>query len=641
MAYSKPVDGAHSLLTEMDIYLFREGRHYQLYEKFGSHSMTISGVKGTYFAVWAPNAESVHVMGDFNYWDRASHPLYVRWDSSGIFEGFVPGLKKGELYKYLIVSKNGMVLEKGDPFAFSWEVPPKTASVISDLEYKWKDATWMQNRKQKNSLDAPISVYEVHFGSYKKHLPENRSLSYREMAEDLPKYVKEMGFTHVEFMPLMEHPFYGSWGYQKVGYFAPSSRYGSAQDFMYLIDKLHEAGIGVFLDWVPSHFPSDSHGLALFDGTSLYEHEDPKKGFHPDWSSYIFNYGRSEVRSFLISSACFWLQYFHIDGLRVDAVSSMLYLNYSRKEGEWIPNVNGGKENLEALEFVKDLNQQVYAAYPDVQMIAEESTAWPLVSKPTSIGGLGFGMKWNMGWMHDTLHYFSLSSVYRKYHHHDLLFSMYYFYNENFLLSLSHDEVVHGKGSLLRKMSGDDWQKYANLRNLFSYMYTHPGKKLLFMGMEFAQWDEWDHEKSLDWHLLQYGPHIGMQNLVKDLNHLYTSHPALYEQDYAYEGFSWIEMHDSDNSVIAYLRRDRKKEKILLVICNFTEVVRENYHLSVEDAGSFTEIFNSDQIRYDGSNYHHNGKLETFFSDGMQRNQLKVTLPPLATLIFSFERKGF
>ncbi|HXG31138.1 MAG TPA: 1,4-alpha-glucan branching protein GlgB, partial [Thermodesulfobacteriota bacterium] len=502
-----------SLITDHDVYLFKEGSHFRLYNKLGSHTMTVDGMRGTYFAVWAPNAERVSVIGDFNDWESESHPLSVRWDGSGIWEGFIPGIEKGTLYKYHIVSRyNDYRVDKGDPFAFYWETPPKTASIVWDLHYEWSDGDWMRRRHEYNSLKAPFSIYEVHLGSWRR-VPEegNRFLTYREMAHHLADYVKDMGFTHVEFLPVMEHPFYGSWGYQIVGYFAPTSRYGTPQDFMYLVDYLHQNGIGVILDWVPSHFPSDEHGLVYFDGTCLYEHLDRRRGFHPEWNSYIFNHGRNEVRAFLISNALFWLDKYHVDGLRVDAVASMLYLDYARKEGEWIPNVYGGRENLEAVSFIKRFNEAVYGEFPDVQTIAEESTAWPMVSRPVYIGGLGFGMKWNMGWMHDTLKYFSTDPIYRKYNHNHLTFSIWYAFSENFVLPLSHDEVVYGKGSLIGKMPGDEWQRNANLRALLGYMYGHPGKKLLFMGGEFGQWREWVHEESLEWHVLEYGFHRGVQ----------------------------------------------------------------------------------------------------------------------------------
>ena len=509
-----------SPFTEEDIYLFREGSHFRLFDKLGSYVARKDGKDGVHFGVWAPDAANVSVIGDFNDWNKKAHSLSPRWDSSGIWEGFIPGAGKGTVYKYFIKSNNGMCLEKRDPFSFYSERPPETASIVWDLDHEWNDSSWMDSRSKANSLDAPMSVYEMHLGSWKRD-PDNplRLLSYKEISQDLIKYLKDMNYTHVEFLPLMEHPFYGSWGYQTIGYFSPTSRYGTPQELMGFIGEFHCNGIGVIMDWVPSHFPSDASGLALFDGTNLFEHSDPRQGYHPDWKTYIFNYGRNETRSFLISSALFWLEKYHIDGIRVDAVTSMLYLDYSRKEGEWIPNKYGGRENIEAVNFLKRLNCEVYERFPDVQVIAEESTAWPMVSRPVSVGGLGFGMKWNMGWMHDILDYIEKEPVYRKYHHNELIFSLWYAFTENFMLSISHDEVVHGKGSLIRKMPGDDWQKFANLRLLFGFMYGHPGKKLMFMGQEFGQWDEWNHDKSLDWHLLEGAPHNELQRWVKELNY--------------------------------------------------------------------------------------------------------------------------
>ncbi|ACI20861.1 1,4-alpha-glucan branching protein GlgB [Thermodesulfovibrio yellowstonii] len=622
-----------TFFSDFDIYLFKEGNHFNAYEKLGSHIIEVDGKKGTYFAVWAPNAERVYVIGDFNGWEL-SHPLSVRWDNSGIWEGFIPEIDKGTKYKYYIISKYGYHLEKGDPYAFFWEIPPATASIVWDLEYKWNDEEWMKNRVKRNGLNCPISIYEVHLGSWRR-VPEqgNRFLTYRELAEWLPKYVKDMGFTHVEFLPVMEHPFYGSWGYQTIGYFAPTSRYGTPQDFMYLIDKLHQNEIGVILDWVPSHFPDDGHGLSFFDGTYLYEHQDPKKGYHPHWHSYIFNHGRNEIRNFLISSAVFWLDKYHIDGLRVDAVASMLYLDYGRAEGEWIPNKYGGKENLEAIEFIKRLNETVYEKYPDTQTIAEESTAWPLVTHPTYIGGLGFGMKWNMGWMHDTLYYFSKDPIYRKYHHGELTFSIWYAFSENFVLPLSHDEVVYGKSSLLNKMPGDQWQKFANLRLLFGYMYAHPGKKLLFMGGEFGQWDEWYHEGSLHWHLLDYPEHQGIQKLVRDLNNLYKTEPALHELDFSPAGFEWIDCSDADQSVVSFLRKAKDPKNVIIVVCNFTPVPRFNYRIGVPFKGYWREILNSDSWIYGGTNHGNTGGVEADQIPCHGRPySLCLTLPPLGIL---------
>jgi len=631
-----------SLFTDYDIYLFKQGNHFRLYEKLGAHLMTVNNIQGAFFGVWAPNAANVSVIGDFNGWNTETHPLRMREDGSGIWEGFIPHIKQGTLYKYHIVSKyNHYEVDKGDPYAFYWEVSPKTASIVWDLSYEWKDSAWMTNRYKSNNLQSPFSIYEVHLGSWRR-VPEenNRFLTYREMADYLVKYVKDMGFTHVEFMPLMEHPFYGSWGYQTLGYFAPSSRYGTPQDFMYLIDCLHQHGIGVILDWVPSHFPNDEYGLAYFDGTYLYEHAEPKKRFHPEWNSYIFNHGRYEVRAFLISSALFWLEKYHIDGLRVDAVASMLYLDYGRKEGEWVPNEYGGRENLDAICFLQKFNEIVYKNHPDIQTIAEESTAWPMVTRPTYVGGLGFGMKWNMGWMHDTLEYFSKEPIYRKYHHNQLTFSIWYAFSENFLLPLSHDEVVHGKGSLLSKMAGDDWQKFANLRLLFGYMYTHPGKKLLFMGGEFGQWQEWYHEESLHWHLLEYPHHQGIQKWIRDLNHFYRNEPALYELDFQPEGFEWIDFSNWEESIIIFVRRDKSTKDIILVVCNFTPVPRYNYRVGVPEGGFWKEALNSDAQVYGGSGHGNLGGTEAAPIPWHGKNySLSLTLPPLGVLIFKKEIK--
>ena len=635
-----PVLHDTSRLTNHDIYLFKEGTHFQLYNKLGAHVMTKDGQPGTYFAVWAPNAERVHVVGDFNGWNRQTHPLAPRWDSSGIWEGFIPGVGKGNIYKYFIVSQvNNYQADKMDPFAFYCERPPKTASIVWDLEYEWNDSEWIKNRQRKNDLSAPISIYEVHLGSWRRQVEEGkRFLSYRELAAQLVDYVKKMGFTHVEFLPVMEHPFYGSWGYQTLGYFAPSNRYGTPQDFMYLIDYLHQNNIGVILDWVPSHFPCDQHGLSFFDGTHLFEHKDMQKGFHPDWNCYIFNNGRYEVKEFLISSAFFWLEKYHIDGLRVDAVASMLYLDYSRKEGEWAPNIYGGRENLESIAFLKQLNEVVYGAFPDVQMIAEESTAWPMVSRPTYLGGLGFGMKWNMGWMHDTLEYFCKDPVHRKFHHSELTFSGLYMFTENFILSLSHDEVVHGKSALLGKMPGDDWQKFANLRLLFGYMYAHPGKKLLFMGGEFGQRSEWDHEQSLDWHLLQHAPHQGLQKLVQDLNHLYKEEIALRIHDCDPRGFEWIDCNDSQNSILSFLRKGQSAEDTIVVVCNFTPIPRYNYRIGVSQSGPWREIFNSDAKEYGGSGVG-DLSLQTSLTPCHGRPySLSLALPPLGVVFVKHDQ---
>lgn len=554
----------HSLFTEFDINLFKAGKHFRLYEKLGAHLTEVGGQTGVYFAVWAPSAKAVSVIGDFNYWIEGEHPLNVRWDGSGIWEGFIPEVQKGDKYKYKIHSHhNDVKTEKADPFARKCEHPPLTASVVWDLDYSWKDQKWMEQRKKKNQLGQPFSVYEVHLGSWMFHEKEKRPLSYVELAKELTQYVKKMNFTHVEFMPIMEYPYDPSWGYQLTGYFAPTSRFGKPEDFMLLVDELHKNNIGVILDWVPSHFPEDAHGLGFFDGSHLYEHPDRRKGYHPDWKSLIFNYGRNEVRAFLISNALFWLDRYHADGLRVDAVASMLYLDYSRNEGEWEPNQFGGRENLEAISFLKELNQEIYASFEGVQTIAEESTSFPMVSKPTYLGGLGFGMKWMMGWMHDTLEYFKKEPIYRRHHQNDLTFSMTYAFTENFMLPLSHDEVVYGKKSLLYRMPGDEWQRFANLRLLFGYMFTHPGTKLLFMGGEFGQGEEWNFQQSLDWHVLQYDFHKGIQQLVSDLNALYQNEPALHEKQFSSEGFEWIDYNDSENSVLSFIRRGNE-EKIRL-----------------------------------------------------------------------------
>ena len=627
----------HSLFTDFDIDLFKAGKHFKLYEKLGAHLVEVNGVKGVYFAVWAPTAASVSVVGDFNYWTQGEHLLQVRWDSSGIWEGFIPDLAKGVLYKYKIQSNiDGIVTEKADPFALYCEKPPHTASVVWDLDYKWKDENWMHSRKENNALDKPYSVYEVHLGSWKRG-NNNKFLTYLELADDLVAYVKETGFTHVEFMPIMEYPYDPSWGYQLTGYFAPTSRFGKPQDFMVLVDKLHQAGIGVILDWVPSHFPDDAHGLGYFDGSHLYEHPDRRKGYHPDWKSLVFNYGRNEVRAFLISNAVFWLQHYHVDGLRVDAVASMLYLDYSRNDGEWEPNIYGGRENLDTISFLKEFNEVVYANFDGVQTIAEESTSFPMVSRPTFTGGLGFGMKWMMGWMHDTLKYFQKETVYRKYHQNDLTFSMTYAFTENFMLPFSHDEVVYGKKSIANKMPGDEWQKFANLRLLYGYMFTHPGTKLLFMGSEFGQSDEWNFEKSLDWHLLQYDYHSGTKKLITDLNQLYKSRPALYEKQFTGEGFEWINYSDHQNAVLSYIRKGNNPDENVIVVCNFTQVVRENYRIGVPKKGKLEEIFNSDASIYGGSGIENSKTLKTeaVSYDGREHS-IELILPPLSVTVYSF-----
>jgi len=631
-----------TLFTEFDIQLFREGNDFRLYEKFGSHIITVDGKKGVYFAVWAPNAEYVSVVGEFNKWDTTANPLAVRWDNSGIWEVFVPGLDKGALYKYHIKSKYGnYAAEKGDPFALRWETPPKTASIVWDIDYKWKDQPWIESRPKNNSLDSPMTVYEVHLGSWRRVSEEgNRPLTYREAAFQLADYAKEMSFTHIELLPITEHPFYGSWGYQTTGYFAPTSRYGSPQDLMYMVDHLHNNGIGIIMDWVPSHFPSDEHGLIYFDGTHLYEHADMRKGFQPEWNSYIFNYGRNEVRSFLLSSAMFWIDKYHGDGLRIDAVASMLYLDYSRKPGEWIPNQFGGKENLEAVGFLKQLNESIYKEYPAVQIIAEESTSWPMVTRPAYLGGLGFGMKWNMGWMHDTLDYMSKDPVFRKYHHGSLTFSLLYAFSENFMLPLSHDEVAHGKRSLIEKMPGDKWQRCAGLRLLLGYMYTHPGKKLLFMGGEFGQEKEWNHDQSLDWHLLADPSHSGIQLWARDLNLFLRNEPALHELDFSSQGFEWIDLKDYEESVISFLRSGRfKRSGVLLVVCNFTPVARHNYRIGVPFSGFWREALNSDAQCYGGSGQGNLGGVEAEAIHFHGREfSVSVTLPPLGVLVLKCEK---
>jgi len=626
----------HSPLTDDDLYLFNEGSHFRLYEKLGAHPMELQGTKGTHFAVWAPDAEQVCVMGDFNGWSKETHLLRPR-GSSGIREGFIPGVGKGDNYKYHVVSRfHGYRADKADPFALYSEQPPRTASIVWDLDYEWGDGEWMRERHRKNALDAPLSVYEVHLGSWMRVPAEgNRSLTYRELASRLVDYVVEMGFTHVEFLPVMEHPFYGSWGYQTTGYFTTTSRYGTPQDFMHLVDRMHQSGIGVILDWVPSHFPSDEHSLGYFDGTYLYEHADPRQRVHPDWDSLIFNYGRKEVQSYLLSSAMCWLDKYHADGLRVDAVASMLYLDYGRKEGEWIPNRYGGNENLEAIGFLKRFNDEIYKSHPDVQTIAEESTAWPMVSRPLYLGGLGFGMKWDMGWMHDTLEYMSRDPIHRAYHHSKLTFRMLYAFQENFVLPLSHDEVVYGKGSLLRKMPGDDWRKFANLRLLYGYMYAQAAKKLLFMGGEIGQWDEWYHEAGLGWHLLDQPFHKGVQQWVRDLNRVYRSEPALHELDFESDGFEWIDCNDSMQSTLSLMRKAKTTGDVVVVVLNFTPVPRRNYRVGVPRDGFWKEILNSDAREYGGSGMGALGGVEASPVPAHGHPySLNLTLPPLAAAFY-------
>lgn len=628
---------SHSLFSDMDIHLFREGKHYRLFEKLGSRSIQVEGESGVYFAVWAPNAQSISVIGNFNHWQKNEHPLFPRWDHSGIWEGFIPNITDGEIYKYAIETRSGEVLEKCDLYAFSWETPPNTATRVQSIAYDWKDSKWMKKRKKHNSLEAPISAYEVHLGSWKRKGQNGEEFyTYQDMIREMVPYVKEMGYTHIEFLPVMEHPFYGSWGYQGLGYFAPTSRYGTPQDFMALVEAFHKEDIGVILDWVPSHFPEDKHGIRNYDGTSLYEHADPRLGYHPDWSSYIFNYGRNEVKSFLISSAVYWLEKYHIDGLRVDAVASMLYLDYSREEGEWIPNRDGGRENYEAIDFLRELNTEVYRSFPAVQTIAEESTSFPMVSKPVFAGGLGFGLKWMMGWMNDTLEYFKKDPIHRKYHHSEISFSMTYAFTENFMLPLSHDEVVHGKGSILGRMPGDEWQRFANARLLYSIMYTHPGSKLNFMGNEIGQTQEWKHDQSLDWHLLEWSPHQGMKRLVQDLNMLYRKEKPLHELSYSELGFEWIEWNDYINSAISFLRKD-KKGNCVAVVANFTPTLHKNYRIGVPFSQTCKEIFNSDAGIYGGSDaLNKKIDVEDHGSHG-KANSICITLPPLGVSIFKGE----
>jgi len=624
----------HSFFTEFDINLFKAGKHFRLYNKLGSHLTEVDGVKGTYFAVWAPSAKSVSVIGDFNYWTAGEHKLNVRWDSSGIWEGFIPGVDKGTKYKYKIHSNNNDIwTEKADPFARFCEQPPQTASLVWEDTYKWKDKNWMDTREEKNGLDKPYSVYEVHLGSWKK---KNgwESLSYLEMAEELADYVEEMGFTHIELMPIMEYPYDPSWGYQLTGYFAPTSRFGKPEDFKVLVDALHQRGIGVILDWVPSHFPEDAHGLGFFDGSHLYEHPDRRRGYHPDWKSLIFNYGRNEVRAFLISNAAFWLDQYHADGLRVDAVASMLYLDYSREDGEWEPNMYGNNENLEAMSFLREMNQEVYASFKGVQTIAEESTAFTGVTKPVHLGGLGFGMKWMMGWMHDTLEFFKKDPIHRSYDLNAISFSLTYAFTENFMLPFSHDEVVYGKQSLLYRMPGDEWQRFANLRLLFGYMFTHPGGNLLFMGGEFGQSSEWNFQESLEWHLTQYDLHSGIQEVVKDLNKMYKNNPALYEKQFSPEGFQWIEYNDQENTVISYIRKGEDPKDDLIIVCNFTPVPRENYRLGVPKTSTLKLIFNSDNKKYSGSGMGKKTMKPSKTAWNGQKQSVLMNLPPLGVVVY-------
>jgi 1,4-alpha-glucan branching enzyme len=635
-APTRQSDTHTSLLTDFDVYLFNEGTHVRLYEKLGAHVATVDGTPGVRFAVWAPNADEVSVIGDFNHWDPRATPLHRR-HMSGVWEGFVPGQGQGMIYKYSIKPRfSTQRLEKSDPFGFAAEVRPRTASMVWDLSnYAWHDEQWLARRADAQAFDAPLSIYEVHLGSWKRAADTYAFLNYRDLGYQLAEYCQMMGYTHIELLPVSEHPLDASWGYQTIGYYAPTSRYGSPDDFRVFVDTLHQAGIGVLLDWVPAHFPRDGHGLANFDGTALYEHADPRQGEHPDWGTKIFNYGRNEVRSFLISNAVFWVEQYHIDGLRVDAVASMLYLDYSRGPGQWIPNQYGGRENLDAISFLQRMNEVVHTECPGVLTVAEESTAWPQVSRPPYMGGLGFSLKWNMGWMNDTLQYISKEAIHRRWHHNDLTFSLLYAFHENFVLPLSHDEVVHGKGSMLSKVPGDPWQKFATLRLLYAYMWGHPGKKLLFMGLDFGQGDEWTETKSIDWHLLQYPYQSGLQRCVADIQRIYRSHTALYQVDFEWPGFQWLESHDNENSVFAFMRRGHDPNDIVVVVCNFTPVPREKYRIGVPTGGPWHEILNTDSAIYSGGNIGNGGVLwaEDKPWSG-QQHSLSLTVPPLGAVYF-------
>jgi 1,4-alpha-glucan branching enzyme len=625
------------LLTDFDLYLMGEGTHYLKYEKLGAHIREVSGAPGVHFGVWAPNAQRVSVVGDFNRWDGRVNPMRNR-GTTGVWEIFLPGLGQGQIYKFEILSQINRHLElKSDPYGVAAELRPANGSVVFDIEhYTWNDAPWIEARTKADHFSEPMSIYEVHLGSWRKPAESGKAwLTYRELGDQLLPYAKDMGFTHIELMPIMEHPFDGSWGYQTVGYFSVTSRYGSPTEFMEFIDRCHQAGIGVLLDWTPAHFPRDAHGLAFFDGTHLYEHADPRRGSQPDWGTLVFNYGRSEVQNFLISNALFWMDKYHLDGLRVDAVASMLYLDYSRKAGEWIPNQFGGRENLEAIAFLKRLNEVIHARFPGIMTIAEESTSYPAVSRPTYVGGLGFDLKWNMGWMNDTLKYFQTDPIYRKFHHNQLTFSMIYAFTENFVLPLSHDEVVHGKRSLLSKMPGDNWQKFANLRLLYAYFFAHPGKKLLFMGADLAQWREWQEYTDLDWALMEFPTHRGLHRLMSDLNKTYSREPALYQVEFDWQGFEWINADDGDMSVVTFLRRARDPGDFIVVACNLTPVIRENYRVGVPEPGFYREIMNSDSAYYEGTDVGNNGGLnaEPIPWDGRPYS-LNVKLPPLAGLYF-------
>jgi 1,4-alpha-glucan branching enzyme len=632
----------HSTLSEFDLYLFGEGTYNRAYEKLGAHLVERDGVRGANFAVWAPSATRVSVIGDFNGWKPAVNVMQP--SRAGVWESFIPDIGQGALYKYHIESNyRDYKVDKADPYGFAAQIRPNTASRVWDIDsYRWNDAQWMTGRALHNALDSPMSIYEVHLGSWRR-VPEegNRWLTYRELAPLLADYVYGAGFTHVELLPVMEHPFDGSWGYETIGYFAPTSRHGNPIDFMYFVDYLHQRGIGVILDWVPAHFPKDEAGLGFFDGSHLYEHADPRQGEHPDWNTFVFNYARNEVQTFLISNALFWFDKYHVDGLRVDAVASMLYLDYGRREGQWIPNQYGGKENLDAIHFLRTLNERVYAAYPDVLMVAEESTAWPQVSRPTYVGGLGFGLKWNMGWMHDVLDYMSQDPILRSYHHNEITFSLVYAFAENFVLPFSHDEVVYGKGSMIRKMPGDDWQKFANLRLLYGFMFGHPGKKLLFMGDEFGQWSEWNHDASLDWHLLDRPPHAGLERWVRDLNTLYRGQAALHQLDFDAAGFEWVDCKDFERSVISFIRRGRNAEDELLFVCNFTPVARQNYRVGVPRGGMWKEVLNSDAPLYGGSGRGNFGGLPAVPLPIHGRPySLNMLLPPLGTVVFQHESRS-
>lgn len=648
-------------LTDFDIHLFAEGNHHRIYEKLGAHFMEVNGVKGVYFAVWAPNARNVSILGDFNYWDGRKHQMAKR--GNGVWELFIPDLDVGEHYKYEVKNQDGHIYEKSDPYGFQSEVRPKTASIVTNLDdYTWNDEQWMERRRNTEALSQPISVYECHLGSWlhaaasePAQLPngetepvvvvselksEARFLTYRELAEKLIPYVKDLGFTHIELLPIAEHPFDGSWGYQVTGYYAPTSRFGTPEDFMYFVDQCHQNGIGVIVDWVPGHFPKDGHGLAFFDGTHLYEHSDPRKGEHKEWGTLVFNYNRHEVRNFLVANALFWFDKYHIDGMRVDAVASMLYLDYCRKEGEWVTNDYGGRENIEAADFLRQVNHLLFSYFPGVLSIAEESTSWPMVSWPTYVGGLGFNLKWNMGWMHDMLDYFSMDPWFRQFHQNNITFSMWYHHSENFMLALSHDEVVHGKSNIIGKMPGDRWQKFANVRCLFTYMFAHPGKKTLFMSMEFAQWSEWNVWADLEWQLLQYEPHAQLKQFMGDLNQLYKSEPSLYTQDFEEPGFEWIDCSDNRHSVVSFLRRDKLSDEFVVVVCNFTPQPHSHYRVGVPVHGFYTELFNSDSGKYGGSNM---GNLGGKWADEWwfhgRPYSLDLCLPPLAVLVFKLDKE--